>query len=94
MGPQISHGHSRMSMQRLLEQHKQNEKSEKTSAEVGVEPGKGAFDYVAAVLGIGKHVAFVFVDYELGFDAERFEGVPELVGLRGGNFAVAVADQN
>jgi hypothetical protein len=36
---------------------------------VGVEPGEGAFDYVAAVFGIGEHVAFVFVDDELGFDA-------------------------
>jgi len=39
------------------------------SAEVSVEPGQSAFDYVAAVLGVGEHVAFVFVDYELGFDA-------------------------
>ena len=46
------------------------------------------------VLGVGEHVAFVFVDYELGFDAERFEGVPEFVGLRGGDFAVAVADED
>ena len=62
--------------------------------QVGIEPGQGALDYVAAVLGIGEHVAFVFVDYELRFDAERFEGVPEFVGLRGGDFAVAVADEN
>jgi len=59
---------------------------------VGVEPGQGAFDYIAAMLGISKHVAFVFVDYELSFDAEGFEGVPEFVGLGGGDFAVAVAD--
>jgi hypothetical protein len=42
------------------------------SFQVGVEPGQGAFDYVAAVFGAGEHVAFVFVDYELSFDAERF----------------------
>src|SRR5580658_7407893 len=64
------------------------------SAEMGVEPGQGAFDDIAAMLWVGEHVAFVFVDYELGFDAERFEGVPEFVGLRGGDFAVAVADKD
>ena len=56
-----------------------------------VEPGQSALDYVAAVLGIAEHVAFVFVDYELGFDAESFQGVPEFVGLRSGAFTVAVA---
>ena len=61
---------------------------------MGVEPGEGAFDDVAAVFGAREHVAFVFVDDELGFDAERFEGVPEFVGLRGGDFAVAIADEN
>ena len=39
----------------------------KGSAEVGVEPGQGALDYIAAVLGAREHVTFVFVDYELGF---------------------------
>ena len=64
------------------------------SLQVAVEPSQGAFDYVAAVFGAGEHMAFVFVDDELGFDAERFERVPEFVGLRGGNFAVTVADEN
>ena len=62
--------------------------------QVGIEPGQGALDYVAAVLGTGEHVAFVFVDYELRFDAQRFQGVPEFVGLRGGAFAVALADED
>jgi hypothetical protein len=62
------------------------------STQMGVEPGQGAFDYVAAVLGAREHVALVFVDYELGFYAEGFEGVPEFVGLRGGDFAVAIAN--
>jgi len=44
------------------------------------------------LLRIGEDVAFALVDDELGFDAEGFEGVPEFVGLRGGNFAIAVAD--
>jgi len=39
------------------------------SFHVGVEPGQGALDYVAAVFGVCEHVALVFVDYELGFDA-------------------------
>src|SRR5580700_495472 len=64
------------------------------SFQMRFEPGQGAFDYVAAVFGAGEHVAFVFVDYELGFDAEGFEGVPEFVGLRGGDFAIAVADED
>ena len=42
------------------------------SAEVGVEPGQGALDDVAAVFGAREHVAFVFVDYELRFDTEGF----------------------
>ena len=42
------------------------------SAEMGVEPGQRAFDYVAAVFGAGKHVAFVFIHDELRFDAQRF----------------------
>ena len=62
------------------------------SAKVGVEPSQCALDYITAVFRAREHVAFVFVDYELGFDAEGFEGVPEFVGLRGGDFAVAVAD--
>src|ERR1700720_1333994 len=61
---------------------------------MGVEPGQGACDDVALVLGIGEEVAFAFVDYELGFDAEGLEGVPELIGLWGWDFAIAVADQD
>jgi len=64
------------------------------SAEVGVEPVDGADDAVAVVLGLDEHVAFVVVDDELGFDAEGFEGVPEFVGLRGGTFGVAIADED
>src|SRR6476661_8999972 len=64
------------------------------SLQVGVEPGQGALDYIATMLGAGEHVALVFVDDELGFDAQCFEGVPEFVGLRSGNFAVAVADED
>jgi len=62
--------------------------------QVGVEPGQGADDDVALVLGIGEEVAFVLINHELGLDAERLERVPEFVGLRGGNFAIAIADQN
>ena len=40
--------------------------------EVGVEPGYGAADAVAAMFGLDEHVAFVFVDYQLGFDIQRF----------------------
>src|SRR6266404_2363621 len=61
-------------------------------AEVRVEPGQGAGNDVALVLGVGEEVAFALIDHELGFDAEGLEGVPEFVGLRGGNFAIAVAD--
>ena len=39
------------------------------SLHVRVEPGQGALDYVAAVLGAGEQVTFVLVDYELGFHA-------------------------
>jgi hypothetical protein len=39
------------------------------SFHVGVEPGQGALDYVAAVLGAREQVTFVLVDYELGFHA-------------------------
>src|SRR5713226_6791129 len=64
------------------------------STEMEVEPGDGAADTVALVSGADEHVAFVFVDDQLGFDAESFEGVPEFVGLRRGAFAVAVADDD
>lgn len=49
---------------------------------MGVEPGYGAADAVALVGGVDEHVAFVFVDDQLGFDAESFQGVPEFVRLR------------
>ena len=52
--------------------HKESGGLRSASAEVGVEPSEGALDYVAAVLGAGEHMAFVFVDNELSFDAERF----------------------
>lgn len=39
------------------------------SFQVGIEPGQGALNYVAAVFGACEHVTLVFVDYELGFDA-------------------------
>jgi hypothetical protein len=39
---------------------------------VGIEPGQSAFDYVAAMLRTGEHVAFVFVHDKLRFDAKRF----------------------
>ena len=45
------------------------------SVQVGIEPGDGAADAVALVLGLHEVVAFVFVDDELGFDANSFEGV-------------------
>jgi hypothetical protein len=41
----------------------------KESTEMGVEPGDGAADAVALVVGLHEEVAFVFVDDELGFDA-------------------------
>ena len=61
---------------------------------MAVEPGNGAADAVALVVGFHEVVAFVFVDDELGLDAQRFEGVPEFVGLGGGAFAVTVADDD
>jgi len=60
---------------------------------MSVEPRQGAGDNVALVLGIGKEVALVFVNHELRLDAERLQGMPEFVGLRGGNLAVAIADE-
>jgi len=39
------------------------------SLHVGVEPGQGALDYVAAMLGAGEQVTFMLVDYELRFNA-------------------------
>jgi hypothetical protein len=39
------------------------------SLHVGVEPGQGTLDDVAAVLGAGEQVTFVLVDYELRFNA-------------------------
>ena len=62
--------------------------------EMRVEPRQGAGNDVALVLGIGEEVAFALVDHELRFHAERLEGVPEFVRLRGRNLAVAVADQD
>jgi hypothetical protein len=35
---------------------------------VSVEPGYGAADAVAAMFGLDEHVAFVFIDDQLGFD--------------------------
>jgi hypothetical protein len=61
---------------------------------MGVKPGDGAACAVALVLRLHEHVAFVFVEDELGFNAESFEAVPEFVGLRRGAFAVAVADDH
>ena len=62
--------------------------------EMRIEPSDGTAGAVALVGGLGEVVAFVFVDDELGFDAESFERVPEFVGLRRGAFAVAVADDD
>ena len=62
--------------------------------EVGVEPSDGAADAVAAMFRLDEHVAFVFVDDELGFDVQRFQRVPEFVGLRRRAFAVTIADDN
>jgi len=39
---------------------------------VRVEPGYGAADAVAAMFWLHEHVAFVFVDYTLRFDAQSF----------------------
>src|SRR5882724_2464801 len=66
----------------------------KMSTKMRIEPGDGAAGAVALVGGLRKVVAFAFVDDEPGFDAESFQGVPEFVGLRGGAFAVAVADDD
>ena len=64
------------------------------STKMRIEPGDGAAGAVALVGGLGKVVAFVFVDDELGFDAESFQSVPEFVGLWGGAFAIAVTDDD
>jgi hypothetical protein len=61
---------------------------------MGIEPGDSAADTIPLVVGFHEVVAFVFVDDELGFNAQRFEGVPEFVGLGGGAFAVTVADDD
>lgn len=47
---------------------------------MGVKPGDGAARAIALVLRLHEHVALLFVDHELGFDAESFEGVPEFEG--------------
>ena len=64
------------------------------SAEVCVEPGDGALDAVAFVLGFHEGVTFVLVHNQRGFDAEGFQRVPKFVGLRRRTLAVAVTDQN
>jgi hypothetical protein len=37
------------------------------------------------VLGLDEHMASVFVDYELAFNAESLQAVPEFLGLRRGH---------
>src|SRR5438552_7165132 len=46
------------------------------------------------MLGLYEHMPFVFVNDELGFDAESFQCVPEFVRLRRRTFAIAVADDD
>ena len=42
--------------------------------------------------GVGKAVALVGVDDQLRGNVEVAQGMPELEGLGGGTFAVAIAD--
>src|SRR6267154_6918497 len=61
---------------------------------VRVEPLDHPHDAVPVVLGFGKVMAFVFVDHQFSFDAERSKGVPKFVRLRRRTLAVAIANQN
>ena len=62
-------------------------------SQMAVEPPHQPPRDVALVFLLRDAVAFVGIDDELRFDAEGFERVPELEGLRRGTFAVALADQ-
>src|ERR1041384_2062681 len=64
------------------------------SAQVLVEPRRGALDHVALVRRVAHQVALAGVDHELGRHAERLERVPQLVGLRRRTLAVALADHD
>ena len=59
-----------------------------------VEPRDGALDLIALVSRAGEEMALVFIDDELGFDAQRSQRMPEFIRLRRRAFAVAVADQH
>jgi hypothetical protein len=59
---------------------------------IASEPVKGALHDVAAVLGVGKAVALVGIDHELGGDLEGAKCMPELERLGSGTLAIAVAD--
>src|SRR5208337_1453596 len=56
------------------------------------EPVGGAFQHVAEVCGVDKTVTLVGVDDQLRGNVEIAQGMPELEGLGGGTFAVAIAD--
>src|ERR1035438_5730365 len=58
--------------------------------QVLVEPGDHAQQHVLLVGRCVEGVAFVRIDHHLGLHAERLEGAPELVRLRGWAFAVAI----
>src|SRR2546428_6310307 len=62
--------------------------------QVRVKPGDSAANAVALVLGFGEVMALVFVNDQLRFNSERFERVPEFVGLRRGTLAIAVANDD
>src|SRR5277367_4710285 len=64
------------------------------SFQIVIEPRRQAFHYVAPVFGLEKFVSLTRIDYELRFDAQGLERVPELAGLRHWTFAVVLPDQH
>src|SRR4051812_30682038 len=63
-------------------------------SQMAVEPSYQPPRDIPLMFFLRDAVAFVGIDDELSFDAESFEGVPELEGLRGWTFAVAFADDD
>jgi hypothetical protein len=40
--------------------------------QVLIEPGRHPFNHIPLMVGIGKHVAFMLINYQLSFHAQRF----------------------
>src|SRR5436853_4183374 len=61
------------------------------SSQVPIIPGEDALQHVALVLALLDRVAFARVDDELGGDGPLFQGLVELLRLRGGHRLVVAA---